>query len=142
MIFDRLRAEIMAGTLMLGDELTQDEIADRFRVSRIPVREALRMLAMERLVELRPHRKAIVRKYSSSEIEDIFLIRSLLEKGLLKARNFRRAQNKLQYAYLLTPKGIAAKVRLTRAYLARKETEYEALQAEIQALRQEVKTTP
>ena len=79
MIFDRLRAEIMVGTLMLGDELTQDEIADRFRVSRIPVREALRMLAMERLVELRPHRKAIVRKYSSSEIEDIFLIRSLLE---------------------------------------------------------------
>ena len=70
-----------------------------------------------------------------------FLIRSLLEKGLLKARNFRRAQNKLQYACLLTPKGIAAKVRLTSAYLVRKEAEYEALQAEIQALRQEVKTT-
>jgi len=70
-----------------------------------------------------------------------FLIQSLLQKGLLKARNFRRAQNKLQYAYLLTPKGIAAKVRLTRAYLARKESEYEALQAEIQALRREVKTT-
>lgn len=69
-----------------------------------------------------------------------FLIHSLLEKGLLKARNFRRAKNKLQYAYLLTPKGIAAKVRLTRAYLARKEAEYEMLQAEIQALRREVKT--
>ena len=66
-----------------------------------------------------------------------FLIRSLLEKGLLKARNFQRAKNKLQYAYLLTPKGIGAKVRLTRAYLARKETEYEALQAEIQALKRE-----
>ena len=70
-----------------------------------------------------------------------FLIRSLLEKGLLKARNFRQAQNKLQYAYLLTPKGIAAKVQLTRAYLARKEAEYEALQAEIRALRNEVDTT-
>lgn len=70
-----------------------------------------------------------------------FLIRSLLEKGLLKARNFRRAKNKLQYAYLLTPEGIGAKVRLTRAYLARKEAEYEALQSEIQALRREVKTS-
>ena len=78
-IFDTVRREIMLGTLMLGAELTQDQLADRFRVSRIPVREALRMLAMERLVELRPHRKAIVRKYSSTEIEDIFLIRSLLE---------------------------------------------------------------
>lgn len=68
-----------------------------------------------------------------------FLVRLLLEKGLLKARNFRRAKNKLQYAYLLTPKGIGAKVRLTRAYLALKEAEYEALQAEIQALRREVK---
>ena len=71
-----------------------------------------------------------------------FLIRSLLEKGLLKARNFRRAKNKLQYAYLLTPKGIAAKVQLTRGYLARKEAEYETLQAEIRALRREVKTIP
>ena len=66
-----------------------------------------------------------------------FLIRSLLEKGLIKAGNFRRAENKLKYVHLLTPKGIGAKVRLTRAYLARKEAEYEALQAEIQALKQE-----
>ncbi len=70
-----------------------------------------------------------------------YLVRALLEKGLLKARNFRRSPNKLQYAYLLTPNGIAAKVRLTREYLERKEAEYEALRAEIRALRQEVKTT-
>lgn len=70
-----------------------------------------------------------------------FLIRSLLGKGLLKARGFRHAQNKLQYAYLLTPKGIAAKVRLTRHFLVRKEAEYESLQKEIRALRHEVKTT-
>jgi len=71
-----------------------------------------------------------------------FLVRSLLEKGLLKARNFRRSQNKLQYAYLLTPKGITAKLRLTRSYLARKEAEYEALQSEIRVLRQEMETNP
>ena len=67
-----------------------------------------------------------------------FLMRSLLEKGLIKAGNFRRSQSKLQYLYLLTPKGIGAKIRLTRAYLARKELEYEALQVEIQALKREM----
>ena len=66
-----------------------------------------------------------------------FLIRALLEKGLIKVGNFGRADNKLVYAYLLTPKGIGAKVCLTRAYLARKEAEYEALYAEIKALRSE-----
>lgn len=68
-----------------------------------------------------------------------FLIRSLLEKGLIKAGNFSRAKNKLEYLYLLTPKGVGEKVRLTRAFLIRKEAEYEALQAEILALKREVR---
>lgn len=54
------------------------------------------------------------------------------------APEFRRAEHKLQYLYLLTPKGIGEKLRMTRAYLARKEAEYEALQAEIQALKREM----
>ena len=70
-----------------------------------------------------------------------FLIKALLEKGLIKAGNFRRAENKFQYMYLLTPKGIGEKVRMTRAYLTRKEVEYEALQAEIQALKREMTAT-
>ncbi len=70
-----------------------------------------------------------------------FLVKALLEKGLLKAGNFRRAENKFKYVYLLTPKGFRERVRLTRAYLARKETEYEALQAEIKALRREETAT-
>ncbi len=64
-----------------------------------------------------------------------FLIKALLEKGLLKAGNFRRAENKFKYVYLLTPKGFGEKVRLTRAYLARKEAEYEALKTEIAELK-------
>ncbi len=43
------------------------------------------------------------------------MIKSLLEKGLLKAGNFRRAQNKFKYVYLLTPKGFGERIRLTRA---------------------------
>ena len=78
-VHEALRAEILVGTLGFGQQLLQDEIAARFEVSRIPVREALQKLVAEGLVELRPHRKAIVRKYSATEIEDIFLIRSILE---------------------------------------------------------------
>ena len=70
-----------------------------------------------------------------------FLIKALLEKGLIKAGNFRRAENKFQYMYLLTPKGFGERIRLTRAYLARKEAEYEALQAEIQALKKDIRAT-
>jgi DNA-binding GntR family transcriptional regulator len=78
-VFETLKDEIMLGAILPGTVLDQEEIAARFQVSRIPVREALRMLAMERTVELRPHHRAVVRKFSTGEIEDLFLIRSILE---------------------------------------------------------------
>lgn len=67
-----------------------------------------------------------------------YLVRALLDKGLVKAQNFRRSDNKMAYAYLLTPKGVAEKVRLTRAFLARKQLEFEALKGEILSLQVEV----
>ena len=67
-----------------------------------------------------------------------FLLRELLKKGLVKAENFRRSDNKLAYLYLLTPSGVVAKARLTQVYLQRKEAEYERLQQEIAMLRTEV----
>jgi len=57
-----------------------------------------------------------------------------MEKGYVKARNFKNAQNKLAYAYILTPSGINLKKELTLAFLKRKQAEYEALQKEIKAL--------
>jgi EPS-associated MarR family transcriptional regulator len=67
-----------------------------------------------------------------------YLLRALVDKGLLKARNFRNSQNKLAYAYLLTPSGIAQKAELTRGYLERKTAEYEALKDEIDRLKAEL----
>lgn len=67
-----------------------------------------------------------------------YLLRALVEKGLVKANNFRRNDNKLAYAYLLTPVGVSEKIRLTRDYLQRKEAEYQAILAEIEALRTEI----
>ena len=66
-----------------------------------------------------------------------YCLRALVERGLVKVQNFRRSNNKLAYAYLLTPKGIEQKARLIACFLKRKEAEYEALKAEIEQLRTE-----
>jgi len=67
-----------------------------------------------------------------------FLLRALLSKGLVKVENFRRSDNKMGYLYLLTPSGVSEKARLTRSFLARKEREYQLLQRQIAALREEL----
>jgi EPS-associated MarR family transcriptional regulator len=67
-----------------------------------------------------------------------YLLRALLEKGLVKMNNFRRSDNKLAYAYVLTPDGIATRLELARSFLHFKEAEYEALSREIAQLRQEL----
>ena len=63
-----------------------------------------------------------------------YCLRALTKKGQIKVRNFRSSDNKLRYAYILTPGGIAEKARLTGGFLTRKIAEYEALRAEIEAL--------
>jgi len=67
-----------------------------------------------------------------------YLLHALLDKGLVKARNFKRSDNKLGYSYLLTPAGMAEKLRMTREFLARKEVEFEQLKSTIALLRAEV----
>ena len=67
-----------------------------------------------------------------------FCVRALVEKGLLKVENFRRSRNKLAYAYHLTPRGLAAKARITRRFLEIKQKEYEALREESDRLQREV----
>jgi len=56
----------------------------------------------------------------------------------VKANNFKNSNNKLAYAYLLTPSGLDAKARITARFLNRKVAEYEALKAEIEQLEREV----
>ena len=67
-----------------------------------------------------------------------YCLNALIEKGYVKAQNFKNAQNKLAYAYILTPAGINLKKELTIAFLRRKQTEYEALQQEIKALEEDL----
>ena len=67
-----------------------------------------------------------------------YCIHALIEKGIVKASNFKNSQNKQAYAYLLTPNGIEDKAKVTARFLNRKLAEYETLQTEIAVLRREV----
>jgi len=68
-----------------------------------------------------------------------FCLNALVEKGCLKVNNFRNSDNKLAYAYLLTPRGVEEKARITVYFLKYKVQEYERLRAEIEELKQEAK---
>lgn len=79
LIADALRSLIMQGKLRSGQSLKQDEIANDFQVSKIPVREALVQLQAEGLVRLIPSRGATVSRLTLAEVEEIYMIRSALE---------------------------------------------------------------
>lgn len=68
-----------------------------------------------------------------------YALRALIDKGWVKAGNFSRNDHKLCYAYLLTPSGIEAKARLTRAFLVRKMAEYDRLGQEIEGLQADLR---
>ena len=67
-----------------------------------------------------------------------YCLKALMDKGWLKARNFKNSNNKIAYAYVLTPRGLTEKAKLTTRYLKRKVHEYERLKTEIEQLQKEV----
>ena len=67
-----------------------------------------------------------------------YALKALVERGFVKADNFRKSGNKVAYLYVLTPQGVAEKASLATAFLGRKLEEYEVLRQEIEALKGEV----
>jgi len=67
-----------------------------------------------------------------------YCLKALIDKGFIKARNFRNSNNKRAYLYKLTPSGIEAKARISMSFLRRKMDEYEQLKKEIDLLQDEV----
>ena len=63
-----------------------------------------------------------------------YCLKALQQKGLIKIKNFQKNKNKLSYAYVLTPKGIAEKTKLTINFMKRKMKEYEELDQELKKL--------
>lgn len=78
-VYQDIRDDILSGQYEQGEELAEIAIGERLGVSRTPVREALRQLALEGLVELIPNKGAFAKGISSEDVEDIYLIRSKLE---------------------------------------------------------------
>jgi len=70
-----------------------------------------------------------------------YCLKALMDKGFIKARNFRNSNKKSAYLYKLTPKGIDAKARISVAFLRRKMDEYEQLKIEIAQLKHELNAT-
>jgi EPS-associated MarR family transcriptional regulator len=66
-----------------------------------------------------------------------YCLKALIEKGWVKANNFRNNQHKKAYIYLLTPRGVEEKSRITMAFLKTKIAEYELLKSEVESLQQE-----
>ena len=67
-----------------------------------------------------------------------FCLKALVDKGWVKIDNFKKNPSKLGYLYLVTPKGIAAKTKLTMQFLKRKLIEYDELKTEIKTLEKEL----
>jgi DNA-binding GntR family transcriptional regulator len=84
MIAAALRSELMVGTLRPGAELSQVVLAERFGVSRIPIRDALRILAGEGLVEIEANRGARAIALTAGEVREIYDLRVLLECDCLR----------------------------------------------------------
>jgi len=93
-----------------------------------------------RLLEKDPHlsQRGIADALGVSLGKVNYCLQALIEKGFVKARNFRNSSNKKAYMYYLTPRGIEHKARVTARFFARKLAEFEALTREIESLRAEV----
>jgi len=66
-----------------------------------------------------------------------YCLKSLIEKGFIKARNFYNSNHKVGYVYMLTPSGLEEKASVTYRFLMRKIQEYEEIKAEIESLKAE-----
>jgi EPS-associated MarR family transcriptional regulator len=82
--------------------------------------------------------REIARQLGLSLGKTNYCLRALIDKGWVKVNNFRTSDNKLAYAYVLTPSGLRAKVNATSHFLRRKQDEFVQLEREIAELRMEV----
>ena len=100
------------------------------------VLEALRVL--EKHPEL--SQRQLAKELGISLGKTHYILNSLIDVGLVKVDNFKRSDNKLGYAYLLTPRGFVEKANVTKRFLLRKQREYKALERQISDLTREVES--
>ena len=99
--------------------------------------QALRRLAAEPVAGQR----TLAQQLGISLGKANYVVRALIARGLVTMENVSQNPNRLGYAYVLTPKGLTEKAKLTRRFLKRKVEEYDALQQEIETLAREAGVT-
>jgi DNA-binding GntR family transcriptional regulator len=78
-ITNRLRQMILEGQLQPGEKINEKRLTEQFGVSRTPLREALKVLAAEGLLDLIPHRGAVITRQSEAELAEVFCVLAALE---------------------------------------------------------------
>ena len=93
-----------------------------------------------RLIEASPHlsQREIARELTVSLGAVNYCMQALIDKGWMKIHHFSASRNKWKYVYVLTPKGIKERVKLTKSFLVRKLEEYQRLEQEIALLQREL----
>jgi DNA-binding GntR family transcriptional regulator len=84
-VVERIKGAIESGTLRVGSSIGQQELADQLGVSRQPIRQALPLLIAEGWIQSLPNRRLLVRELETTEIDEIFAVRRLLEPVALAA---------------------------------------------------------
>lgn len=98
-----IREAIIRGDFKPGERLKQSDLADKMGVSRMPVREAFRKLESEGLILLEPHKGAVVKSISIEDIQEIYALRSELEKmAVLQSVNLLTEEDIEQLSFLVS----------------------------------------
>lgn len=82
-----------------------------------------------------PNQTAMAKRLGYSLGKTNYILKAVIEKGLVKAERFASSENKLGYRYVLTPAGVQERIRLTEKFIERKQQEYEQLREELEQLR-------
>ena len=108
-------------------------------VNSIKIFDSEKTLNVLQEIERNPQitQRVLAQKLEISLGKSNFLIRALIDKGVIKINNFKNSHHKLAYKYLLTPEGIKMKIKLTHKFFAWKTQEYEKLKEEIERLKKE-----
>lgn len=118
-VLERLRRELANGDIHPGQQLRQVDIAERYGVSPTPVREALRLLEADGAIQYSPHRGATVTELSPQELDDLYMVRSILEAQLAglaaeRATDDQVAAIRQQHEDLKASSGVESAVELSR----------------------------
>jgi len=97
-VYRLLKEELVAGDLVAGTSLREESLAQRFGVSRTPVREALRRLQIEGFIEIIAHRGARVLGWRNEDIEEVFALRGVLEPHAARQAAMRLSHEDLAIA--------------------------------------------